>query len=202
MRSLVLLCVDDSPQLLQVRKAYFEHLGFSVVTATSVATALAVLEKMAIDAVLMDYKPEGMDSEAVAFHIKHRFPQQPVILLSASSEMPQRILWLVDEYVMRGEPPERIVQVIDKLTRSRARAVQRRSIGLCCARCGSVLRMNSQIGRQAIFVTTSGASTPARPNQRVRPCWQQAWACQLFLEKQRVPLEELPNRIDQIGEQD
>ena len=121
MRSLVLLCVDDSPKLLQVRKASFEHLGFSVVTATSVATALAVLEKMAIDAVLMDYKPEGMDSEAVAFHIKHRFPQQPIILLSAFSEMPQRILWLVDEYVMRGEPPERIVQVIDALTRSRAR---------------------------------------------------------------------------------
>ncbi len=121
MRSLVLLCVDDSPQLLQVRKAYFEHLGFSVVTATSVAAALAVLEKMAIDAVLMDYKPEGMDSEAVAFHIKHRFPQQPIILLSAFFEMPQRILWLVDEYVMRSEPPERIVQVIDALTRSRAR---------------------------------------------------------------------------------
>jgi len=29
-----------------------------------------------------------------------------------------------------------------------------------------------------------------------------AWACQLFLEKQRVPLEESSNRIDQIGEQD
>jgi CheY-like chemotaxis protein len=120
MRSPILLCVDDSPQLLQVRKAYFEHLG-SVATATSVPTALAVLEKMAIDAVLMDYKPEGMDSEAVAFHIKHRFPQQPIILLSAFSEMPQRILWLVDEYVMKGEPLERIVQVIDKLTRGRAR---------------------------------------------------------------------------------
>jgi CheY-like chemotaxis protein len=122
MRSSVLLCVDDSPQLLQVRKAHFEHLGFSVVTATSVPTALGVLEKIAIDAVLMDYKPEeGMDSVAVAFHIKHRFPQQAIILLSAFSEMPQRILWLVDEYVMRSEPPERIVQVIDKLTRSRAR---------------------------------------------------------------------------------
>jgi len=117
MRSRVLLCVDDSPQLLQVRKVYFEHLGFSVVTATTVPTALVLLEKMAIDAVLMDYKPEGMDSEAVALHIKHRFPQQPIVLLSAFSEMPQRILWLVDEYVMRGEPPERIVQVIDKLTK-------------------------------------------------------------------------------------
>jgi CheY-like chemotaxis protein len=102
MRSPILLCVDDSPQLLQVRKAYFEHLGFSVVTATSVPTALAVLEKMAIDAVRMDYKPEGRDSEAVAFHIKHRFPQQPIILLSAFSEMPQRILWLVDEYAYPG----------------------------------------------------------------------------------------------------
>ena len=52
-------------------------------------------------AVLLEYKLEGMDVEAVACHIKQRFPNLPIILLSAYCEMPERILWLVDEYVMK-----------------------------------------------------------------------------------------------------
>jgi hypothetical protein len=66
-----------------------------------------------------------MDVEAVAFHIKQRFPNLPIILLSAYCDMPERILWLVDEYVMKSELPERLVPVID-----RARKLGPRSEGL------------------------------------------------------------------------
>jgi CheY-like chemotaxis protein len=117
MASPVLLCIDDRPQALQVRKTNLEPLGYSVITATSVPTAIAMLEEMAIAAVVLEYKSEGMDAEAVAFHIKQRFPKQPIILLSAYSDMPERILWLVDEYVMRSEPLERLAEVIERVTR-------------------------------------------------------------------------------------
>ena len=125
MRAPVLLCIDDIPQLLQVRKAKLEPFGLSVVTAMTVSSAIAALEGMAIDAVLIDYKSEGMDSEAIAFHIKQRFPQKPIILLSAYSDLPERILWLVDEYLMRGEPVERLVQILDRLTRAREKQAPR-----------------------------------------------------------------------------
>jgi two-component SAPR family response regulator len=59
-----------------------------------------------------------MDAEAVACHIKQRFPTLPIILLSAYAEMPERILWLVDEYVMKSELPERLVPIIERATRS------------------------------------------------------------------------------------
>jgi hypothetical protein len=55
-----LLCVDDRPELLQLRKAYLEGLGYSAVTATTASAALSVLENMDVAAVLMDYKSEGM----------------------------------------------------------------------------------------------------------------------------------------------
>jgi two-component SAPR family response regulator len=55
-----------------------------------------------------------MDSEAVASDIKQWFPNLPIILLSAYSEMPERILWLVDEYLMKSELPERLVRVIER----------------------------------------------------------------------------------------
>jgi DNA-binding NtrC family response regulator len=70
-----------------------------------------------VGTVLLEYKQEGLDAEAVAFHIKQRFPKLPIILLSAYSGMPERILWLVDEYVMKSELTERLVSIIERTYR-------------------------------------------------------------------------------------
>ena len=111
----VLLCIDDRPDLLQLRKTILMSLGYSVLTASTAPAAMALLESTAVAGVLMDYRSEGMDTEAVAMQIKRRFPQQQIILLSAYSDLPERILWLVDEYVMRSEPPERVRQVVEQV---------------------------------------------------------------------------------------
>ena len=112
----VVLCIDDHPDLLKIRKNMLEKCGYSVETASSVATAIKKLENGQIAAVVVDYKAEGMDAQAVAYHIKQRFPNEPIILFSAYSCMPESILWLVDEYVLRSEPLERLVQVIERVT--------------------------------------------------------------------------------------
>jgi len=64
--------------------------------------------------------------EAVAFHIKQRLPSLPIILLSAYCEMPERILWLVDEYVMKSELPERLVPIIERVYTRRPQSDERR----------------------------------------------------------------------------
>src|SRR6476646_11504454 len=102
MESPALLCIDDRPQVLGLRKATLEPQGFCVKMATCGYTAIKILEENKIAAVLLEYKQEGMDAEAVAYQIKHRFPTLPVILVSAYAEMPQRIQWLVDEYVLKS----------------------------------------------------------------------------------------------------
>jgi CheY-like chemotaxis protein len=86
---------------------------------------MKMLEETSVAAVLLEYKHEGMDVEAVACHIKQRFPNLPIILLSAYCEMPERILWLVDEYVMKSELPERLVPIIERIYRLRPRSEQR-----------------------------------------------------------------------------
>ncbi len=111
----VLLCVDDQPELLRIRKVALERLGCSVHVATTALAAIAVLEHTQVSAVLIEYKSEGMDTEAVAWHIKRRFPAKPVILLSAYADLPERVLWLVDDYVMRSEPMERVVQLVQRM---------------------------------------------------------------------------------------
>lgn len=115
----VLLCIDDRPRLLQLRETLLGKHGYVVITANTAPAAIAKLENCAIDAVLLEYKSAGMDAEAVAFQIKQRFPNQPMVLLSAYPEMPERVLWLVDEYVMKSETIERLVQAIERAIRAR-----------------------------------------------------------------------------------
>jgi CheY-like chemotaxis protein len=129
MESPTVLCIDDRPQVLELRKATLESRGYCVKTASSGYTAVKMLEETSVAAVLLEYKLDGMDAEAVACHIKQRFPNLPIILLSAYSELPERILWLVDEYVMKSELPEGLVRIIERVTQSQRLAL--RSNELC-----------------------------------------------------------------------
>src|SRR5580692_12845938 len=125
MDSPTLLCIDDRPQMLEIRKATLESHGYCVKLASSAYTVIKMLENTSVVAVLLEYKQEGMDAEAVASHIKQRFPNLPIILLSAYSEMPERILWLVDDYVMKSELPERLVSIIERMHKLAPRPTER-----------------------------------------------------------------------------
>ncbi len=109
------LCIDDHPQLLEHRKTMLESHGYRVTIVSSAQAAVKILEETSVDVVLLEYKLEGMDAEAIAYHIKKRFPHLPIILLSAYFEMPERILWLVDEHVMKSELPGRLWSVMERL---------------------------------------------------------------------------------------
>jgi len=117
MHALTLLCIDDRPQLLKLRKAFLESRGYHVRMALSIQTAMKTLQDAPVAAVLLEYKTEGMDAEAVAYYVKLHFPNIPIILLSAYTCTPERILWLVDEYVMRSELSERLIPAIEQATR-------------------------------------------------------------------------------------
>jgi len=119
---LTVLCIDDRPRVLDLRKATLESLGYRVKIASNGYTAMKILEERSAVAVLLEYKQEGMDAEALTCLIKQRFPNLPIILLSAYSEMPERILWLVDEYVMKSEFPERLVPIIERACRRAPRS--------------------------------------------------------------------------------
>lgn len=119
MNSPVVLYVSDFPELLKLRKATLESHGCRVKTANTCYAALKLLEDSRFDAVLLDYKPEGMDAEAVAVKIKQRSHDLPIILLSAFDAMPESILWLVDEHVMMSELPEGLVRTLHRLLGSK-----------------------------------------------------------------------------------
>jgi CheY-like chemotaxis protein len=111
----IVLCIDDRPELLEFRKAALASHGFSVKIALNGYAAMKMLEQTSVDAVFLEYRQEGMDAEAIAYQIKQRFPNLPIILLSAYTDTPEPILWLVDEYVMKSEMPGGIVRAVERV---------------------------------------------------------------------------------------
>ena len=120
MSSLVLLCIDDRPEILRLRRSALEGRGYSVATAIDASIGIAILEQMSVAAVLLEYRTDGINAEAVAYYIKQRFPRQPIILISAYPELPERMLWLIDEHVMKNEYLERLDEAIRRVTTSSA----------------------------------------------------------------------------------
>jgi CheY-like chemotaxis protein len=114
----IVLCIDDRPLLLEIRKATLASHGVRIKTAVNGYGALKLLEQTPVDAIFLEYKQEGMDSEAVAYQIKQRFPHLPVIMLSAYTDIPERVLWLVDEYVMKSELPGGLLRAVQRVKHS------------------------------------------------------------------------------------
>ncbi|MGC1646085.1 MAG: response regulator [Candidatus Sulfotelmatobacter sp.] len=128
MDAITLMCIDDRPQLLELRKALLESHGYRVKMALSGHAAMKMLQDAPVAAVLLEYKTEGIDAEAIASHVKLHFPSIPIILVSAYACTPERILCLVDEYVMRSELSERLISAIERaIRRSRTDEMRKRA---------------------------------------------------------------------------
>lgn len=84
----VILCVDDEPNSLILRKLVLEKAGYSVLTAGSVAQAMDIFSSQAVDLVLSDQLMPGETGTELARRIKVRSPHIPVLLISGVNETP------------------------------------------------------------------------------------------------------------------
>ncbi len=83
-----LLLVDDNADNRNVLARRLERHGYAVQTAASGQAALDILDRTAIDLVLLDIMMRDMDGFETLQHIRNRFSmlQLPVIMLTALSE--------------------------------------------------------------------------------------------------------------------
>ena len=62
MASATVLCIDDNPQVLELRKTTLESYGYRVEIASSGDAAIKMLKEASVAAVLLEYKLEGLAS--------------------------------------------------------------------------------------------------------------------------------------------
>jgi CheY-like chemotaxis protein len=122
--SLTLLCIDDEPNVLAVRKMLLETVGYRVLLAGSGPQGLDILQRQHVQTVIVDYKMPEMTGSEVAARIRQTHPGMPIIMLSAFVDLAPEQLKDVDAYVTKGESPDVLLRTIEE--------VQPRKIGHGC----------------------------------------------------------------------
>ena len=113
------LCVEDEPSQLQMRRMLLESAGFRVVTAPSAMSALSVFQSEQVDAVVLDYWLSGTNGTAVAEEIKRLSPRTPIIMLSGYSSLPGEDV-AVDAWLRKATvEPEELIAAVSRLIQSR-----------------------------------------------------------------------------------
>ena len=118
------LVVDDEPKLCDLLASALSQNGISVFTAGNGLHALKVLEVEDIDLVISDWRMPGMDGPQLLAEIKSRFPQLPVIVMTAYSTVKNAVQSMRDgAYDYIAKPFD-----IDELDITVSKALQFRDI--------------------------------------------------------------------------
>lgn len=116
----IILCVDDEPNSLVLRKLVLQKAGYEVLTANSAVAALDVLASSRVDLVLSDQLMPGVTGTELARQIKDKWPSLPVILISGVNEIPPDSE-IADLFMSKVEGPIMMCQNInDVLTKYRS----------------------------------------------------------------------------------
>jgi CheY-like chemotaxis protein len=112
---LTLLCIDDEPNVLAVRKMLLESVGYRVLLADNGPRGLDVLKREQVNTVIVDYRMPEMTGSEVAERIRKTHPEMPIIMLSAFVDLTPEQLKDVNAYVTKGESPDVLLRTIENV---------------------------------------------------------------------------------------
>lgn len=107
--------IDDYEPGLALYKLMFESLGYRVLTASRGAAGIELAQSDQVDAVVTDYEMPELNGEVVVNTLKAARPSLPIVLFSGSSQIPERLLNLVDGYCDKAESRDTLVGAIQSV---------------------------------------------------------------------------------------
>jgi len=126
--ALQVLIVDDDARLFELLSSYFEQNAVTARSAGDGPTALRLLEKQTVDAVLLDVMMPGMDGLSVLRKIREK-SDVPVIMLTAKGDETDRVVGLelgADDYLPKPfSPRELLARLRAVIRRTQARGERR-----------------------------------------------------------------------------
>ncbi len=115
-----ILCIDDEPDAIRVRKLLLESEGYRVFGAGTGEEGLRLFQMHKIDAVVLDYWMSGMNGLAVAREIKKLSPTMPIIMLSGFSELPGEAVGIAERWILKGRSAQDLLEALAALTQGKS----------------------------------------------------------------------------------
>jgi len=112
----IILCVDDEPAALSLRKILLEKSGYRVVPAANAASALELFESQPIDLVISDHLLPGSTGVELTRKMKRSRPFVPVMLFSGVIEPPTGAEH-ADMFINKADGPEELLKKVANLLR-------------------------------------------------------------------------------------
>lgn len=117
-----ILVVDDEQKIVDVLKAYLERDGYQVIAASDGPEALKKAHAENPDLIILDLMLPGLSGEEVCRRLRQEGSRIPVIMLTAKTELDDRVFGLsigADDYILKPFSPREVL--------ARVRSIMRRS---------------------------------------------------------------------------
>lgn len=109
------LCIDDEPNLLTLRRCLLQEAGYFVLTTNGGPKGLKVFSTGVVDVVVLDYAMPMMNGAAVAARMRQIKGDVPLILLSGASTIPAEDIALFNRSITKGDPPDVLLSAIEEI---------------------------------------------------------------------------------------
>jgi CheY-like chemotaxis protein len=111
-----ILCIDDDPVALRVRKLLLGGAGYEVLAAASGEAGLDILKQNAVDLVIADHFLSAKTGTEIAREMKELKPNVPILIVSAAAETLSG-LEFADGFVPKGGAPDALLATVASLLR-------------------------------------------------------------------------------------
>lgn len=119
---MTILWADDEIDLLKPHILFLEDKGYTVIPVTSGNEAIEAMEGQNIDMVFLDEQMPGMSGLDTLSHIKSKYSQTPVVMITKSEEehiMDEALGGKISDYLIKPVKPNQILLTVKKHTEAR-----------------------------------------------------------------------------------
>jgi CheY-like chemotaxis protein len=118
---ITILCIDDDPSAVMIRRLVLVSAGYEVVTATDGNEALRLFNERNVDLVISDHFLRGTTGGEIAAKMKAIKPGIPIVIISGFPERPDGTEH-ADVFIEKGGPPPAMLAVVAELLSRKAKA--------------------------------------------------------------------------------
>ena len=115
-----IMVVDDEPDVREVLEEYFVSHGYAVLAAENAVAARGLAAAHPIDLALVDINMPGEDGLSLARHLRERYAQIAIVMLTSASTVVDRIVGLemgADDYVPKPFDPRELAARVKSVLR-------------------------------------------------------------------------------------